>query len=431
VSRVSVEPAAQALGGTLRVPGDKSIAHRALLFAALARGSSRIMGLPAGADVTSTREAVVRLGAVVRAAGTDAEVEGAGLALGGGRDLTIDCGNSGTTMRLVAGLVAARPGATTLTGDASLSRRPMERVARPLRAMGATIDTTDGHAPLTVRGTTLRPIDWTPEVASAQVKSAILLAGLRTAGTTTVGDAARTRDHSERLLGHLGARVERRGDRVAVTGGHPLRAAAIPVPGDPSSAAFWLVAGSIVPGSRLVLSDVCVNETRTGLVAILRRMGADIELRNRREQAGEPWADVVVRAAPLRGTVVEAAEVPATIDELPVLAVAAACATGETVVWGAGELRAKESDRLAALGRLQPLGVDVTVHRDGFTVRGRPDRPLDGGVARADGDHRVAMSLAIAGLVSRDGVTIEDADAVAVSYPGFFDDLATLRRGAA
>jgi 3-phosphoshikimate 1-carboxyvinyltransferase len=413
------------------VPGDKSIGHRALVFASLADGCSRIEGLPGGADVASTRAAVERLGAVVRTDGDGVAVEGAGLELGAGRTAAIDCGNSGTTMRLVAGVVAARPGAITLHGDASLSRRPMERVARPLRAMGAAVETTEGHPPLLVRGTTLHPIEWTPEVASAQVKSAILLAGLRTTGTTVVEDAERTRDHSERLLAHLGANVERRGDRVAITGGRALRPGVIPVPADPSSAAFWVVAASIVPGSRVTLLDVCVNETRLGFLGVLRRMGAHVELRNRRDRAGEPWADLEVRAAPLRGTVVAPDEVPATIDELPILAVAAACADGETVVTGAAELRAKESDRLAALEQLRDLGVDLAVRADGFTVRGRPGDAVAGGDARAGGDHRVAMSLAVAGLVSRTGIAIDDGGVVGVSYPGFFEDLERLAGRAA
>lgn len=426
----SVSPAGGPLRGRLRVPGDKSIAHRALLFASLAEGRSRIEGLPGGADVASTRAAVERLGAVVRAQADGVVVEGAGLELGAGRTLEIDCGNSGTTMRMLAGVVAARPGTITLHGDASLSRRPMERVARPLRAMGAVIETTEGHAPMIVRGAMLHPVEWTPEVASAQVKSAILLAGLRTAGITVVADPGRTRDHSERLLAHLGAAVERRGDRVAITGGRPLGAAAIPVPADPSSAAFWVVAATIVPGSHLTLPDVCVNETRTGLLAVLARMGARIDLQNRRERAGEPWADLEVRATRLRGTVVGPEEVPATIDELPVLAIAAACAEGETIVTGAAELRAKESDRLAALGQLRDLGVDLTVHADGFTVRGRPHEPVTGGAGRAGGDHRVAMALAVAGLVSRRGVVLDDADVVAVSYPAFFEDLGRVGGGA-
>lgn len=426
MSTVHVAAPAAPLRGRVRVPGDKSIAHRALVLASLAEGASRIEGLPPGADVASTREAVARLGATVRVEGDGTVVEGAGAELGTGRTLAIDCGNSGTTMRLLAGVVAARPGHVTLHGDASLSRRPMERVARPLRAMGARVETTDGHPPLVVHGGRLRAIEWTPEVASAQVKSAILLAGLRSPGTTVVVDAARTRDHTERLLAHLGGAVERRDGHVAVTGGRPLHAATLPIPADPSSAAFWVVAASIVPGSHVVLPDVCVNETRIGLLAILRRMGASIAVHDRRERAGEPWADLEVRAARLRGTVVAADEVPGAIDELPALAVAAAAAEGETVVTGAAELRAKESDRLSALGQLAALGVDVTIARDGFRVRGTGGAPIAGGRARGLGDHRIAMSLAVAGLLSDAGVTVEGGDVVGISYPGFFEDLARL-----
>lgn len=426
MSAVEVRPAGIGLRGALRVPGDKSIAHRALLLASVAEGRSRLRGLPEGADVAATREAVVRLGAAVRDDADAVVVDGAGFDLGAGCQTNIDCRNSGSTMRMVAGLVAARPGTITLHGDASLSRRPMERVARPLRAMGAGVTTTDGLPPMVVRGGVLHPIEWTPEVASAQVKSAILLAGLRTAGTTVVQDAAGTRDHTERLVGYLGGSIVRRGDRVAVAGGRPLRGRDVAVPGDPSSAAYWIVAATIVRESRVTLHDVCVNETRTGLLAILGRMGARIEMRDRREVAGEPHADLEVRTASLRGTTVGEREVPAAIDELPLLAVAAAFADGETVVTGAAELRAKESDRLAALEQLRLLGVDIDVGPDGFVVRGRPDASVEGGVGRAAGDHRIAMALAVAGLASRTGVRIEDADAVAISYPGFFDDLERL-----
>lgn len=299
----------------------------------------------------------------------------------------------------------------------------MERVARPLRVMGAVVETTDGRPPLVVRGGRLSPVTWTPEVASAQVKSAILFAGLRTHGTTVVEEPVATRDHTERLLAHLGAPVARSGRRIAITGERGLAAGALRIPADPSSAAFWAVAASIVPGSRLRLADVCVNETRTGFLAILRRMGAAIEVRNRREECGEPWADLEVAAAPLRGTTIGADEVPATIDELPVIAVAAACADGETTVRGAGELRAKESDRLQALEQLVDLGVDIRVRPDGFTIHGRPARPFTGGAIRTGGDHRIAMALAVAGLASRDGVALDDGDVVGVSYPAFFDDL--------
>lgn len=423
---VRIPPAARPLDGEVRVPGDKSIGHRALLLGSMADGRTEIRGLPEGADVAATADAVVALGATVTRAAGDVAVEGAGLELAAGRSVSIDCRNSGTTMRMLAGLVAGRPCAITLRGDASLSRRPMERVARPLRAMGAAVETTDGHPPIVVRGGALRPITWTPEVASAQVKSAILLAGLRTAGTTLVEDPGRTRDHTERLLAHFGAAVDRQDGRVAVTGERRLRGAAVSVPGDPSSAAYWMVAASVVPGSRVIVRDVCVNDTRVGLLAILRRMGADVVLHDVRERAGEPWADIEIRAAQLRGTTVRPDEVPAAIDELPVLAVAAACAEGETIVGGAAELRAKESDRLAALEQLRGLGVDISVLADGFTVRGRPAAPLTGGRAQAHGDHRVAMSLAVAGLVSGGGIEIDDAEVVGVSYPGFFRDLARL-----
>jgi 3-phosphoshikimate 1-carboxyvinyltransferase len=380
--------------------------------------------------VQSTRAAIEALGAAVTPQRDGVEVEGAGLGLGVDCERTIDCGNSGTTMRLLMGMVSARPCRITFDGDASLRRRPMERVAEPLRAMGAEIESSDGTPPVHVRGGALRPIEWTMQVASAQVKSAILLAGLRTPGTTTVHDPAASRDHTERMLAHMGARIERRGPVVSVTGGERLRPLDLVVPGDVSSAAFWMVAASIVPGSELVLADVGVNPTRLGVVDVLRRMGADVTLSSPREEAGEPRADVTVRAARLRGATITAADVPRTIDELPVLAVAAACAEGETILEGGEELRHKESDRLAALEQLGDLGVDIVITADGFRVRGNPAAPLTTGVARARGDHRMAMAFAVAALRSRAGLSVEGSEAVAISYPTFFDELARIGGGA-
>jgi 3-phosphoshikimate 1-carboxyvinyltransferase len=363
---------------------------------------------------------------VVERAGDACEVRGCGAGLGRAHTVQVDCANSGTTMRLVAGLAAGGPGAVVLDGDASLRRRPMERVAAPLRAMGARIETTAGHAPLTVEGRPLRGIDWTPPVASAQVKSAILLAGLRAAGRTTVHEPLPTRDHTERLLAHLGARTERTAGAVAVEGGQRLRARPVPLPGDPSSAAFLVVAALLVPGSEVVVRDVGVNPTRIGFLAILARMGGAVEVVGTREVAGEPRADLRVRAAPLRATTVSPEEVPAAIDELPVLCVAAALATGTTEIRGAGELRVKESDRIAALAQLERLGVGVRTMPDGLVVEGRGGRALRGGRVDPRGDHRIAMAFAVAGLVADGGVEIVDPQCVDVSFPGFFTCLGEL-----
>jgi len=422
---VRVSPPRGALRGTVPVPGDKSLAHRALLLGALAEGTTEVANFPGGADTLSTLAAIRALGAGATRDGATVRIDGRGAALGGAR-VTLDCGNSGTTMRLGAGLVAGGPGVVTLDGDASLRRRPMERVGEPLRAMGARVATTDGHAPVVVEGGALGAVDWTLPVASAQVKSAVLLAALRARGTTRVREPLPTRDHTERLLGHFGVRVACTADGVAVEGGQPLRGASVPLPGDPSSAAFLVVAALLVGGSEVTVRDVGINPTRTGALTILRRMGATIAVADEREVAGEPWGALRVRAGDLCGTEIVPAEIPAAIDELPVLCVAAALAHGETVVRGAAELRVKESDRIAALEQLRACGVELETRADGLTIAGRTGRPLRGARIVTGGDHRIAMAFAVAGLVAEGGIEIDDAECVDVSFPGFFARLAEL-----
>jgi 3-phosphoshikimate 1-carboxyvinyltransferase len=414
------------LRGDVTVPGDKSIGHRALLLSALADGTSVVRGFSRGADVLASLETVRRLGATVADEGDTLRVTGAGLELGAGRETAIDCANSGTTMRLGMGLVAGVAGRCTLDGDASLRRRPMERVAEPLRAMGARVATSDGRPPVRLEGGRIAGIDWALPVASAQVKSAVLLAGLRAKGTTCVREPLPSRDHTERLLAHLGATLACGAGTVRLEGGQRLRAAEIPLPGDPSSAAFLVVAALLVPGSEVRVRNVGLNPTRTGALTILRRMGADILVEQAWAEAGEPRGDLVVRATALRGTVIAPEEVPAAIDELPVLVVAAALASGETRLGGAAELRLKESDRLAALEQLAGLGVTMTSRPDGLTLEGLGGRPLTGGRVDAAGDHRIAMAFAVAGLRAADGVEIADPECVAVSFPGFFEQLAAL-----
>ena len=330
-------------------------------------------------------------------------------------------------MRLVAGLAAGAPAETTLDGDASLRRRPMERVAAPLRAMGASVDTSAGHAPVRVHGGTLRGIEWALPVASAQVKSAVLLAGLRARGMTRIREPLASRDHTERLLAYLGVPVRRDGPVVEVDGGQRLRGREIALPGDLSSAAFLAVAALIVPGSDVVLRDVGVNPTRIGALAILRRMGADVETRDTSDVAGEPRGTLRARAGKLRATTVGADEIPGAIDELPILCVAAALADGETTISGAGELRVKESDRIATIEQLRALGVAMRTTADTITITGTGGRPFAGG-ARIDahGDHRIAMAFAVAGLVAEGGVEIVDAQSADVSFPGFFQVLTDL-----
>jgi len=425
-AEVRVARPAGGLRGACEVPGDKSLAHRAVMLGALADGITTVTGFPGGADVLSTLDAVQRLGARAHRDGGRVVIEGRGLELGQAGPVTLDCGNSGTTMRLMSGLVAGHGGTVTLIGDTSLSRRPMERVAAPLRQMGAEVATTDGHAPVTVRGGAIAGREFALEVASAQVKSAILLAGLRARGTTSVREPLPSRDHTERMLGHFGVPVIRTAGGVGVTGGRRLRAADVPLPGDVSSAAFLAVAALLVPGSDVVVCNIGANPTRTGALDILRRMGADLTLENARDLAGEPRADLRVRTSRLTATRILPAEVPAAIDELPILAVAAAFADGETTLAGAAELRVKESDRLAALEQLGALGVEIRTTPDGFAIRGRGGRRLDGGRIVSGGDHRVAMAFAVAGLASDAGVTIDDRECVAVSFPGFFEQLAAV-----
>jgi 3-phosphoshikimate 1-carboxyvinyltransferase len=419
---VKVAPAA-AVTGHVAVPGDKSISHRALLLGAVADGETRVRGFGRSADTQSTLRAVRALGAEVAEDGDDElVVRGGGLrGLEAPAD-PVDCGNAGTLMRLLTGLVAGQRGPFELVGDESLSQRPMTRIAEPLGRMGARIETRDGRPPLVVDGTDeLRAIEYTLPVASAQVKSALLLAGLNARGATTVVEPLPTRDHTELMLEALGARVRRRPRSVTVEPPKRLRAGEIDVPGDFSSAAPFLVAAAIVPGSQLTIHGVGLNPRRIGLLDVLERMGARVTVFNRRRAGLEPVGDVEVQAAPLVATEVAPAEVPLLVDELPLFALAATHARGTSRVRGAGELRVKESDRIEGLtSALRAVGARVTEREDGFEVTGVPAR-LRGGRIDARGDHRLAMLGAIAGAASREGVEVGGADSVAISFPGFFE----------
>jgi 3-phosphoshikimate 1-carboxyvinyltransferase len=413
------------LRGRLRVPGDKSISHRALLFAALAGGDSTIRGLAGGDDVRATA-------AVIAALGVRCDVAADGLVVhGGGADGlrepadVLDCANSGTTMRTIAGVLAARPFLAVLTGDASLRTRPMGRIVVPLRAMGARIDGRDDgdHAPLVVRGGPLVGMTHTVTVASAQVKTALVLAGLQAEGATEVVSPGPSRDHTERMLAALGAPVEHDGLRVRVRAGSP-RAFELDVPGDPSSAAFWCVAATVTPGSDLTIESVGLNPTRIGFVDVLRRMGASIDAVPTGEQQGEPVGDLHVRAAPLVATNVGGDEISLVQDEVPVLAVAAAFADGVSEITDAAELRVKESDRIATVeALLTALGVGVETSADGLAIRG--GRPRAGRV-ESHGDHRIALAGAVAGHALDGATAVTGFGAASVSYPEFLDDLAAL-----
>ena len=424
-----VEPVPHILGH-IAVPGDKSISHRSVLIGALCDGETRIAGFGRSADTEATIGAVRALGIEVYEHGDDTlRVFGKGIRGLASPGAPIDCGNAGTLVRLLTGILAGQEGAEfTLAGDASLSSRPMGRIAEPLGRMGARVETTDGRLPLTVRGQALRGIDYALPVASAQVKSAVLLAGLYADGETTVVEPAPTRDHTERMLAAAGAQVTVRSTSVTVLRAERLSLGEVEVPGDFSSAAPFVVAATLVPGSELHVHGVNLNPRRTGLLEILERMGAKITVYNRREIGGEPGGDLEIHSASLVGTTVGPREVPIAIDELPLFALAAACARGESTLRGAEELRAKETDRIeATVDALRALGVRARARDDCFTVTGIPAR-LRGGRISSQGDHRLAMLGAVAGLASREGVRVEDAEAVGVSFPGFFGMLDELRR---
>ncbi|HST14218.1 MAG TPA: 3-phosphoshikimate 1-carboxyvinyltransferase [Gaiellaceae bacterium] len=419
-----IEPAA-ALEGHFAVPGDKSISHRALLVGAIADGETRIRGFGRSADTESTLAAVRALGAEVH----DAEsITVHGARLRGLQSAEVDCGNAGTLARLVTGLLAFQEGEFTLTGDGSLSSRPMERIAGPLRSMGALIETDDGHLPLTVTGAKLSAIDYELPVASAQVKSAVLFAALGAEGRTTVLEPTPTRDHTELMLREAGVRITTRPNSVSVDPPQSLRLDAVDVPGDFSSAAPFVVAATIVPESRITIHDVGLNPRRTGLLDVLDRMGARVGILTRRRFGQEPGGDLEVRSAELTATEIDAREVPLLIDELPLFALLAAHARGTSRVRGAEELRLKESDRIDALvDALRTIGVRARAHEDGFEVTGVPRRPR-GGRIDARGDHRIAMLGAVAGVASREGVEIEGFESVGVSFPGFHDLLEHVTR---
>jgi 3-phosphoshikimate 1-carboxyvinyltransferase len=420
------------LTGTLQVPGDKSISHRSLMFSALAVGTSQITGLLEGEDVLATAAALRAMGATIERTGEGAwRVDGVGV--GGLRQpaTALEMGNSGTSTRLLMGLVASHPITATFTGDASLSGRPMGRVIEPLSQMGAGVTASPGGTlPLMLRGLCPAvPITYTLPVASAQVKSAVLLAGLNTPGITRVIEPVATRDHSERMLRGFGAELtiedDAAGRIIAIRGEAELKPQTITVPGDPSSAAFWLVAASIVPGSDLVVRNVGLNPTRTGLIAALRRMGADITELDRREVGGEPVADLRVRHALLTAIDVPPDLAPSMIDEYPVLFVAAAFASGRTVARGAHELRVKESDRIDAMkAALEACGVPCEEFEDGLAITGTGGDAIPGGGRVASRlDHRIAMSMTVAGLHAARPVTIDDVAPVATSYPVFYKTL--------
>ena len=411
-----------AVRGTVRVPGDKSISHRAIMLGALAEGTTEVSGFLEGEDCLATMRAFQAMGVeIVHHGAGRVTIHGAGLHGLRAPAAPLDVGNSGTSMRLLAGVLAGQPFDAVLVGDASLMKRPMRRVTEPLALMGAEIATSDaGTAPLVIHGRPLHGMDYTLPVASAQLKSALLLAGLFAEGTTRITETGVSRDHSERMLRGFGVSVEKDGATLAIRGGQRLSACEVVVPGDVSSAAFFIVAALIAREGALLLENVGMNPTRAAVVEILRAMGGDIEILHAREAGGEPVADLRVRPSRLHGIAIDEALVPIAIDEFPILFIAAACAEGETRATALHELRVKESDRLATMeAGLRALGVDCVAGADTMTIRGKPGSAFSGGTVESHGDHRIAMSFATAALRAAAPIVVRDCANVATSFPSF------------
>ena len=417
------------LRGEAEVAPDKSISHRTVILSALAKGSSRVKNFLQAEDTWTTCRCLQSLGLSIQPQDNDLLIDSPGIDQLKEPAVVLDCGNSGTTMRLLAGLLAGRPFTAVLSGDESLNKRPMQRVLTPLSEMGTHFMARhDNFPPIAVRGGNLQGIEYQMPMASAQVKSALLLAGLQAAGATTVRENALSRDHTERMLTAMGAQIERQPGQVRVVPGAELSSQDWEVPNDISSAAFFMVAASIVPNSEILLKRVGVNPTRDGILEVLRLMGADIEILNLRTAVGEPMADILVRTAPLQAVEIKGDIMPRLIDELPVLAVAMAVADGTSVVRDAEELRVKETDRIGAItSELSRMGVAIEATPDGFIVDGSKSC-LRGAIVNSFGDHRIAMSLAIAGLIGDNPTYIDNAEAVNISYPEFWNTIQTLSR---
>ncbi|WP_413366000.1 3-phosphoshikimate 1-carboxyvinyltransferase [Lysinibacillus sp. 3P01SB] len=418
------------LRGEIQVPGDKSISHRSVMFGAIAEGTTTVEGFLLGEDCLSTIDCFRKLGVKIDVEGTNVKIESAGMDAWEEPKEVLYTGNSGTTTRLMLGILSGTKLHTIMTGDASIGKRPMRRVVDPLRQMGAQIAGRDGgqYTPLAIQGTELSSIDYTMPVASAQVKSAILLAGLRAKGTTIVRESEISRDHTERMLRQFGAKVETANGVVSFEGGQKLKGTHVSVPGDISSAAFFLVAGAVAQESEVILKNVGVNETRAGIIDVLQAMGADLDVVIEDEQAAEPTAAITVRTSNLKGTTIEGAIIPRLIDEIPVLALLATQAQGKTIIKDAEELKVKETDRITAVvTELKKLGADIEATDDGMVING-PVK-LHGGALQSYGDHRIGMMAAVAALITDGPVDIDDADCVAVSYPTFFEHIDSLIDG--
>jgi 3-phosphoshikimate 1-carboxyvinyltransferase len=416
---------AKKFNGKPIIPGDKSISHRGLILGALAAGTTEVIDILEGEDVQSTARCLRELGVVITKEGNKTFIQGIGEKGFKNPDKILDCGNSGTTMRVMMGVLAGRPVTATLTGDVSLVKRPMKRVSEPLLKMGANFKlTNENYAPLTVTGGKIHGIDYELKIASAQIKTAIIMAALTAEGTTRISGEIGSRDHTERLLPHFGMSIETSEKEIIIKGGQQLKANVVKVPSDPSTAAFWIGAASIIPGATLELENVSLNPTRIGFIYALQRMGADIETEIL-TALPEPVGKIKVRFSGLKGGKISKEEVPSLIDEIPLIAVLATCAHGVTEVRGAGELRVKESDRLEAVAaNLRSMGCEIEVFDDGFRIEG--PQKLTGAAISTYHDHRIAMAFSIAGLVAEKETTILDSECVAVSYPNFYETLEQL-----
>jgi 3-phosphoshikimate 1-carboxyvinyltransferase len=417
----------KSLNGTIKVPGDKSISHRAVMFGSIAKGTTTINGFLTGEDCLSTISCFRKLGVNIEQNNEQVTVKGKGITGLQPTSEELYVGNSGTTIRLMLGILANTSFTSVLTGDESIAKRPMNRVTQPLKEMGVNITgKEDGNkVPLQITGGSTKGIDYCSKISSAQVKSAILLAGLNSEGATSVTEPAKSRDHSERMLEAFGCSVENEGLKVTLKGGQELKGTHIEVPGDISSAAFFLVAGAIVPNSAIILKKVGLNPTRTGILDVLENMGAKIEIDNVNDDSSEPYGDLIIQSSDLKGTVIKGDLIPRLIDEIPIIALAATQAEGKTIIQDAQELRVKETDRIqTVVDELKKMGADIEATEDGMIINGKT--PLIGAQVQSYGDHRIGMMLSIASCIAKGESLLTNSEAVAVSYPAFFDQLSML-----
>ncbi|MDP4169411.1 MAG: 3-phosphoshikimate 1-carboxyvinyltransferase [Bacillota bacterium] len=415
--------------GAVNIPGDKSISHRSVMFGAIANGTTTVTNFLAGEDCLSTISCFRKLGVKIEEHGDKLSIEGRGFEGLCEPSEVLDVGNSGTTIRLLMGILAGRPFFSSLQGDRSIARRPMTRVVNPLRAMGAVIDgrKEGGYTPLSVRGGSLKSIRYELPVASAQVKSALLFAGLQAEGETVLIEKAETRDHTERMIELFGGKIETANRVIKIQGGQKLKAVSIQVPGDISSAAFFLVAGAIVNGSEILLKNVGLNPTRSGIIDVMKEMGADLTVIPSEHATQEPSGDIMIRTSLLKGTVIEGDMIPRLIDEIPIIALLATQAEGTTIIKNAGELKVKETNRIdTVVGELKKLGASIEATDDGMIIHGRT--ALTGAAVSSHGDHRIGMMLAVASLICKGDLHLEDPHSIAVSYPQFFNHLYSLSK---